>query len=272
MSNITKVVLYGLFCFLFVVAGLELLLRATDPSGLGIEFDKAHMINDVLVEDPRGYGFKEGVHTFNGWTLTADRNQNRIVPDSDVTGQPVIFIGDSVTAGWHVNDSEQWVNLVAKKLHLNATNRAVNGFNHARILNTLRLETCNCPIIYLLIANDTGGEMAFGAHYSPPLLITSLYLRPQPIRVFEDVPPSAAFYASMDEITTDPRVHILAFDGGLTQQLIERGYEITVIPEYQSRVSRIDPHPDAAGNIEIAAAVEPYIEMWAGQEYDTLSH
>lgn len=268
MSILLKTGLYGLFCCLFMVVSVELLLRATDPHGLLIEWDKATLINHALQPDKRGYGYRPGVYHLHNWTMTIDDDGNRITPDSSPDGTYVVFIGDSVTVGFGVNDDETFVNVLTRDMSLNVTNRAVNGYNMPNLLKTVQLETCDCPIVWLMIANDPNEEYQLGTPVAElPSLLLTMYLQPQPRREFTtrngDL---SAFWRDMDTITSDTRVHVVAFEDGLTQRAIERGYEVTVIPRYVGRLSHVDPHPNAAGHGEIAAALMTYVEQWIGKE------
>lgn len=253
------------FCILFLltVGMVESALRLVDPLGARY-YNDLEILETLRQPFESGYTFGDGIHELTRFSF-AYGNNARITPDS-APGQNVIFVGDSVTFGLGVENSETWVNNVASRLNIHAINRARPAYNIGNIEREIDLFQGVC-IVYLVVNNDHETD----ATYTPvqpkrtPLFTLEsaryidvfMYMFLSPV----GKKPDRDFYQRIEDLADNPRVLVLAFDERFSAPLSEDIYRI---PRYRRSISFFDGHPSAAGNIEIADSVTPVIEKWLG--------
>lgn len=250
------------------LALLEAALTLIDPFGM-VFFEKVDWLENYLGRANGSYSLSPGIYNVAGWTVTMNDDATRRVPDSGA-GCTLLFTGDSVTWGWGVNDDETFANLIARELGTQAINSGVFGYSSEDVAAALDYYEGQYDLaVYLIYPNDhyytwdidsdlqPAGQHTFPGfgliHSGTPATVWyGVYLtRPggQPEAEYMD-----RFTADMDAITGHDHVLLFAFDAPPAAQVRER-YDIHLIDWYTSAVSRVDPHPTAAGHQQIAAAM-----------------
>ncbi|MEO8398085.1 MAG: hypothetical protein ABI700_34140, partial [Chloroflexota bacterium] len=162
--------LFGIILALLLGEGL---LARFDPLGFGYFRDQADL-NLHLIADPRGYTFQPGTYKLSKSSFTILPDGNRAVPDTPPNAKKtLVFMGDSVTFGYGVDDDQTWVDLVAGDLPgVHVIDAGVSGFNSANVVRTLALYPDAQALVYLIIDNDADPENrpAFGKARLPAAL------------------------------------------------------------------------------------------------------
>ncbi len=101
MRRIVRILIFGM-----LLAGtLELALRLFDPWGAWhLAQDLQSFYGNLRTDDVRGYVY--GRFQYSNWSATVARRTTRLVPDTHSSPCTLVFLGDSVTFGQGVNDSE----------------------------------------------------------------------------------------------------------------------------------------------------------------------
>ncbi len=252
MKIIRRVLAQLLIIALVTLIMTELILQTVDPLGLKYVDDLATFYSYAL---PTEYGFRvpPGTYPVSNWSFTIAADGARYTPASETAqsrqrGQRVLFVGDSVTFGWGMNDDQTWINHIAQQLGIEAVNAGMPGFNATQILEVVRSYPDEEHIVYLSFHNDNQVETMLQPPQPRTLRLVRLYnLLTQP-----PIPESdPAFSASMQTLSEDDRILILAFDDHYGRQ-VSQNYGAVLIPPYTTVISVADQHADAAGNQQIA--------------------
>lgn len=238
---------------LLTVAMIEGGLRLVDPWGALRYFaDQGALYNTFVTDERRGYHPQPGSYRFSNWQAIVLPDGARRVPDSNPNGCTVVFLGDSVTFGFGVSDSETWVNLLARELRIHATNAGVYSYNTERVRDSLNAYPGAAVYIYLLIDNDGDPDPNWQQRSSGHLAIRDYwYAAKSPS--FAPPPHTPGFAAALAEMKW--RSTIIAFNTGHLSNTVGA----TLIPPYTRTLSHADSHPNAEGNREIAAALLPVV-------------
>ena len=254
-------ILFGML--LALVLG-EVLLSLFDPLGFAYYRDQAYL-STQLVADPRGYTFRTGTHTLLSYTFTILPDGTRAVPDTNVNGsKTLVFVGDSVTFGYGVDDDQAWVNLVARELpDVHVINAGISGFNSTNALRTVEQYPNADALVYLLIGNDADEENHPDFdHLRQPVPLSWLatyltnlptFLNPVGVDGFIARGNLPRYLGEVRQINADPRTLLVAFDNELTTLTIQQCCAVTLINRGTDRVSPADGHPGVRGSQEIAA-------------------
>jgi lysophospholipase L1-like esterase len=257
---------------------LELALNLFDPLGMAY-FQQLIYLEPFYVDGGGGYVLPPGVYHMKNWTATIQDDFTRAVPDSGL-GCKVLFVGDSLTFGWGVNDDEGFVNLVARELDVRAINAGTVGYNAENVASSLDQYDAYDLAVYLLFENDDlvplpygGNSLRSGEHHFQRLgfhqsdrPLTALYA----IYLFnlgaqkELTASREDFFAAMNRIASRDNVLIFGFDTDVTSAAQE-AYPVQVIPWYTTNISKVDLHPDAAGHQHIAGSMMPFIQQRLGE-------
>jgi len=257
------------------VAILEAALAVFDPTGvIYMNEISALFFRDTARPDPRGYGVAPGEHHGRYWSFTIQPDGTRLTPDtSPGAARTAVFIGDSLTFGYGVNDRDVWVNLLARHFTdwqlINPSMPAFNAENYAR---TFDLYPDADVIFVVTIPNDlTAG--AYIAPFEPPPIYAyvDLYLRtlqgrlaPPPLNEAELRDVSVKWEASLRRMAADPRVHVITFPGAYAQQVARVVPNVSTVGYFTSTVSKIDPHASIAGNRELYESMLPVVRAVLG--------
>ena len=245
-----------LLAIIISLLSIEVMLRLTDPLGLIYWWDDINAYDRILETDAaRGYVMTPGVHDFGGWRAIVNTDHERVVPASGA-GCRVVFLGDSLTFGWGVNDDETFVNLLAAMLNIEAANTGTNGYNIWQISAVMRLYETDL-FVWLAIDNDAEPTWNLPARqartnyrFASEKYLSFVFQTGQPVN---DWPRFRATAASLPDAH---RLLIVAFDEPYASHLPQAH----LIARYASAISAVDSHPDAAGHVEIASALLPILE------------
>ena len=148
----------------------EALLGRFDPLGFAYFRDQS-TLGTLLVPDTRGYAFQPGTHDLSHFSFRMLPDKTRAVPDTKPSApKTLVFMGDSVTFGYGVNDDQTWVNQVAHDLpYVHVINAGISGYNSTNVLRTVAQYPAADDLVYLIIDNDADPENRpnFGRARSP---------------------------------------------------------------------------------------------------------
>jgi hypothetical protein len=81
-----------------------------------------------------------------------------------------------------------------------------------------------------------------------------------------DTPDTRRFFAELDALLKDERVYLAAFElESVTNTLLARDYEVTVLEYPPQRISITDYHLTAEGNAALANQLMPLIETMVSE-------
>lgn len=243
--------------FLLLLEGL----LSLDPLGFIHFRDQVVMVNHAI-PSPAGWTYTPGVYTLVRNTVTMLDDGTRLVPDTNVDAETtLVFVGDSVTHGYGVNDDETFANLIARQLpDVHVYNSGITAFNSTNILRQVEQYPNADAVVYLITDNDNDGEyiVDFGKQLPnfswiavyminlPPLLF------PEQLRPVHD---TDRYLRDVAQIAAQPNTLIVGYDTTLTP--ITPG-AMRIAP-YTARNSVSDSHPSAEGHRFIAGQLLPLI-------------
>ena len=266
---------------------LELLLRVVDPWGMAYFNDLGKMGNEVFTGDAeRGYILPDGTHDFSNWTLTV-ADETRIIPQTNPDAAcNIAILGDSVAIGYGVDDADVWVNQIADDLpDVHLVNFGVPRYNSTNVLRTYNTYNDFDAYLYLIINNDVdpainpeiqyfagGGEgLPYLVRYTNYAIYQgggTAYIEPTDpnIQVGDD-PLVRRFFDEVDILIEDDRVYLAAFElEPLTNTLLSRDYDVTVLNYPPQRNSYVDYHLNAEGNGELGVQLLPLLQQMVEEQ------
>lgn len=251
---VRRTLIYLLTAMLLALALVEIGLRLFDPWGLLRAEADQNMLYSRFVADIRyGYHPQPGHYTFSNWQAEVLSDTSRRVPASKPHGCTVVFLGDSVTFGFGVNDADTWVNLIAQQLAIHAINAGVYSYNTERVRDRLNMYPGADLYIYLFFENDGDPDPNWQQPYHSQWALQYYgYMLNHPVR--RDVPHTPGFAAALADLKQ--RTLIIAFD----RDDLSRRSGAVLIPPYTHVISRADAHADPTGNREIATAMTPIVQ------------
>ncbi len=264
MRIIRRVVLASCITFLMTFTILELGLRLFDPWGARRYFaDQAFLYSRFTSDPQRGYYALPGMYQFSNWQADILPDTSRRVPDSAISGCKVVFVGDSITFGWGVNDAQTWINLVARHVPTaQLINAGTFSYNAERVRASLAAFPDAAVYIYFAVDNDGDPDPNWQGTYSSQLILEDYaYAALAPYRLSAPMPGFAAALADLKRRTT-----VLAINANGWANRIGA----FPIPPYTHHISRTDGHADATGNQEIAAAVTPLVQQAVARACPTI--
>ncbi len=149
-------ILYVLVSIILTLTFIEGSLRTFDSWKAGKLADDMRIISMGYDTDVRrGYVLSPGHYQFADWQATILPDVTRLVPDTNLSVScQLVLLGDSVTFGLDLNDSDTWANLLARQLpDVQIVNTGVNGYSIDNVLWTRPLYRADA-YLYLLIGND----------------------------------------------------------------------------------------------------------------------
>lgn len=243
------------------LALIEVLLRVTDPFGVAYFHDLAANFYDVALPDPRGYVVAPGEYHASHWSFNILPDNTRAVPDTrQDADKTMVFIGDSVTFGYGVEDAETFVNLVARDFpDWHVINDSYPGWNIQNLEAAWEMHPDADLIFVLTITNDMDEPMrtADMRGWRPSYIQLYGTMIVWLLRGFPVPSPEAAaalepgWRASISRIASDPRVTLLTIDTtGDYEQLVREMFpdKTTVLQNFTSLVSTVDSHPDPSSH------------------------
>lgn len=281
MRKVLKIALFIVVLLVSLPLELELLLSVTDIWGLKYFDDLATIWEKSVVDPTRGYVLPPGTYQFSHWNATQLENSVRLLPNNAKGPCEVVFLGDSVTWGHGLNDSETWVNLIAAQMpQINAINPSFDGYNSENVRRAIAGFPQANVILYMIVGNDTDPTSGYSnpLPYQPHLSMIEKYIRYFAVQKNQAAP--AANNTSFTPQTTDPniqrfisdlqamkqdkRVVLIAFDKEFDN--FKKDYNIHSIPFYTHRISYADPHPNIEGSKEMATNILPIVQAAVAQQ------
>lgn len=274
----------GKIVAMMVVVALPLIVIPQylyDPLGLWV-WDDLHQISrriSCTSETCMQYAFPEGEFTYqSGWTVTTNEDGTRLTPDNVPTCDVrIALLGDSLTWGAFVNDSETWANRLATRFPAACfDNYGQWNYNAEQVAWTLEHQVTGHTdhVIYLIYTNDDVPRRTYPTSRPPPdpLMLfryidyVSWQLGGQSRQAGRGEPPpkdSAMFATAIQTIAADSRVHFAGFEQELLAYTVkEMGYEVydVPVPPRFEAVSPVDGHPNARGYEGMARSLYPLVE------------
>lgn len=253
------------------IAAAEAALAVIDPLGAHyFNEQNALFFRETARSDPRGYGVAPGQYQGRHWSFTILPDGTRAVPathpDSERTA---VFIGDSLTFSYGVDDAEAFVNLLASEFpgwrFINAGMPAFSAVNYARAL----AQYPDADVIFVVtIANDRTDRAAILPFKAVPPInpYVVIYWRLMTGQITvaqrsdaEKAEIAAEWEASLRTLDADPRVHILTFAGEYAALVEAVVPDVQVVKYFGGRISPVDPHADADGNRELYESMLPTV-------------
>lgn len=251
---------------------IEVLLRVTDPFGVVYFHDLANNFYDISVADPRGYVVPPGHYEASHWSFTILPDHTRAVPDTTREAEKtIVFVGDSVTFGYGVNDVETWVNLVAREFpDWHVINDSYPGWSIENLEGAWEMHPDADLIFVLTITNDSDEpkRVAGAAGWKPTYIqlyatMISYLLRGYPTPSAETAAAlEPAWRAAINRIGADPRVTFIVMNvtGDYDDRVLAMFPDKTLrIENYSTLISTVDSHANAEGNAFVARQVIPLI-------------
>lgn len=212
-------------------------------------------------DDERGYRMEPGSYAFTNWTMTINPDGTRRIPETAQGGCTIAMIGDSVTMGHGVSDGDTFTAQLARDYPLiHFINAGVEGYNAAQIRAT-RDTIASDAYLYLLIDNDADARVE-PFFVEKPFYRLSLplyyYIWQSQHSMITGLPQDmTAFDAAIAELKQDNRVVIIGLEGN---KLPLRA-DVPVVPYWTHVNSFADSHPNREGHSQIAAGIQPYIDV-----------
>lgn len=264
MRTIRCMTIYILCCILLCILLLDTLLYWFDPLGLVAWHYTFRAQHEVMTIHPTGFAYPTGEHDFITYHATILEDGTRLVPDTNIQAAcTIVFIGDSVTYGQGMNDSETWVNILAQAFpDVHFINTGRSAYSAANVL-LAKQHYQGDGYIWTLIKNDANPPFNHDGSrpttYQPPA--SRLYFD----WFFRDLVPDVEsvpmerYWQTVEQIITDNTLVIGIADEPLAEATADR-YPVHLIPLWTTNISAVDIHADTRGNIEIAEHVMPFVE------------
>lgn len=281
MKKSLKIIAFIIVLVVSLPLELELLLSVTDIWGLKYFDDLATLWEKSTIDATRGYILPPGTYQFSHWKATELEKSVRLLPNNAKGTCEVVFLGDSVTWGHGINDSETWVNLIAAQMpQINAINPSLDGYNSENVRRAIADFPEANVIVYMMVGNDT--DYTFGYSnalpYQPHLSMIEKYVRYFAIQKsgsaasseYTSIAPAISdanvqrFMSDLKAMKGNKRVVFIAFDKEFDN--LKQEYGIHSIPMYTHRISYADPHPNAEGSKEMAAVIQPIVREAVDQQ------
>lgn len=249
--------LFGIILALFLLEGL----LSFDPLGF-VHFRDQVVLSSRSIPSAAGWTYAPGVYTLVRNTVTMLDDGTRLVPDTNASAaKTLVFVGDSITFGYGVDDDETFANRIALALpDVHVYNTGITGYNSTNVLREVQQYPDADGIVYLITYNDDDGEYIPNFYAAPPSLSwIAVYainlpplLFPQQLRPAHD---TDRYLRDVTQIAAQPNTLIVGYDSTLTP--ITPG-AVRIAP-YTARSSVSDSHPSAEGHRFIAEQLLPLI-------------
>lgn len=264
------IVIIGIVITLFFV---EIVLRIADPFGAVYFVDIVDNFYGRAIEDPRGYVVPEGEYHASHWNFNILADNTRAVPDTNINAEKtLVFVGDSLTFGYGVDDAETFVNLVARAYpDWHVINNSYPGWSIRNLENAAAMYPDADLIFVLTISNDlTEVYVEAGKMNDRKDTYLQIYARiigwvffgyPVPseetIAAFEPI-----WHESITRIGRHPQVTFLTVDttNDYEQRVLALFPDRTfVLENYTGFISLVDSHPNPASHVFLAEQIIPIV-------------
>jgi lysophospholipase L1-like esterase len=242
------------------ILALEGILTLTDPIGINRYQDDVRQYYNSLIQTDEGlFVLPDGVHVFSNWTATI-KDGRRITADN-VADCAIAVIGDSMTFGLGVNDSDVWVTRLAQNYPtVDFRNYAYSGYD-VRNLQAVFEQAEADAYIYLIIFNDVGAGITKLHHYPPSHTWTLGRYLGFSVQVWLDAQSSTVvtdeYRAYLEAIPENTL--IVGFENEVLAEYAAQHHGAILIPPYTERISASDIHPNGLGHQQIADSLLPLV-------------
>lgn len=262
-----------LIALALTIIGVEGILRL-DPLGM-IYLPEILMTFAQSEPFPGGWQMTVGIHRFTHWSATVTPNYTRLVPDTTSDADETwVFLGDSVTFGYGVNDDVPFANQIARaRPDVHVINAASIGYGSANVRDRAADFPDADRLIYLIYGNDAEPRTELPhAEVQMPVSGINLYISywSRYLYLRNDAPRGEVYLATMDlprfcdDVRTldgDPRVTLFIFEGSVLQPQAQACGSVVALSSYLPQtVSALDDHPNAAGHRFLAEQILAEIE------------
>lgn len=251
-----KTLTFALFMLLLLLITPELALQILDPLQVKPYFaDLDALFATMQADATRVYVHTPGVYTFSNWSAIINADSTRLVPDTSPQDCTIALVGDSVTFGHGVKDSETWANHLARRYPaVEILNTGVNGYNIQQVQATIAAVSAD-GYLYMLISNDADKALTFPRKPTPVKPMIEVYAYVFRTRFGGQAPSTPdwrEFDGTLAELKALDNLAIVGYEGDLLAQHAD----IPLLPYWTHNNSPTDTHADAQGNVEIADSVE----------------
>lgn len=250
-------ILYVLISSLVIIAGLECLMRVFDPLGVQAYYQWLSFVINEREYHPTGYTLPEGVYDIAGYDVTIDGNGNRMLPMRPDADCRIAFIGDSVTFGIGVGDTDTFVYQLAQAFpDVQFVNTAKAGYDNENI--SLSADYFDADAyIYMIVRNDATSATV----YYPARMDNSIALRNH-LHFFRGRSwVYAHLYEQYEQTLYNLALHdvlYFGFEPSAATEIASKHVDVIMMPELP-RVSVADSHPNAHGHDIITDELFPYV-------------
>ncbi len=258
------------------ILSTEALLSLLDPLGFAYFRDQM-VLSSLMIPSTSGYNFSSGTHALSVFTFRLLPDGTRAVPDTNRTADKVlVFVGDSVTFGYGVNDAQTWVNLIARERpDLHVINAGVSGYNSTNVRRSIDPFPDADAFVYLIINNDAEPEKRPDFAHSKPSAPEmgswlALYLGNLPEYLHpinsDDLIARGEIERYLDDLrqiraSAGGRLRLVAFDDGFGRMTASVFSDVVLIERGTDRVSAADGHPGVRGNEALADQILPLLPL-----------
>lgn len=262
-SGCLRAIIITLLTIIVLIPVAEGYFRYLDPSGAYRYFaDEARLIAGI-VRSERGYSLYPGLYQFSNWSALILPDSTRDLPDAHSGTCKLAFVGDSLTWGFGVNDSDTFANQIAGQVEAQVVNVAMTGYTSHSVLKSVATYPAD-GYIYLAIYNDDEPYMEWQStrplpyHFDHGGLEVYLFMAKGGKRV-KDV---TRFKSDLEALRARGDVLIVALDeqvAGWNDRIRAVAPDVLLLPMFTGTVSRFDSHPNAQGHQHIATALRAHV-------------
>lgn len=266
--SIRRGIIGVLVSLLLTIGLLDALLYWVDPLGIVAYIHSfERMWETTRPDEATGFTFVSGTHDMMGYSYTILDDESRRVPASNPEADCTIaMIGDSVTFGQGVDDTETWVNRLAEMVtNVAFVNYGRPTFSAPNVLDSYQTYPAD-GYIWLVINNDDfprsdylersvayePASRLYWVHMIAPRIFPRETLLPNGVPIDEERRAANAAEAMGDDVL------IFGFD----QYPANTIDDTIIIPSYTSTVSAVDAHPSPEAHQIIADDMRPHVETF----------
>ena len=241
-------------------------LHVFDPWGIGYLYD-VHLIAGSTKVIAGHIVLPEGKLEGKRFDVVILENNTRYVPDTTANDCQIVFIGDSVTFGFGVNDDETFVNLIAQEFpQVEFINAGVHGYNSQQVRMSMKRFGEASGFVWLIVSNDSHAPVIASV---PAPRKNRFYWLEYFDRAFPNHKPRPPYQEYKTRFDNDASVIIeagtLLLAYNINSDLVDKlDVEPISIDAKRFRLARAEGHPNADGHElikqQMLLPVSDYIE------------
>lgn len=252
----------ALFIIIITVTIAELSLRVFDPIGvLSLHASRETLWSSAIPHETRGYIYANGAYSSRDWSMRMIADGERFVAGNG-SGRRVAFVGDSLTFGFGVDDTETFASLFSEASDCEIINAGHSGYNASQVLATV--EDIDADMyIYLHYANDAdvANRIPESRQFSHMLALEAYAFYFGIERQYQaPETDTGAYWQAMADFAGRDDVIIFTFAGlPLSDDLVAAYPDVIPIAVYEHPISAVDPHPDDEGHRDIYEHMQTHL-------------